>query len=183
MNAALITECLRALSDKLASREMLVSDAIISALKILRIMFTDDRLKKLNRELLGYLDEEVREFEGLWREAENGSLEGLARLGAPAYRMISGYWIPEILVRRGVTTISCCSSSRASIFCNLGAQELENLLGNLSADETTYFGIRTNKEDGSIFMCRSSQLFRLYSAVRKNVLECIDELVVVMSQT
>ncbi len=63
MNSALLTECLRELSAKLDSRDILLSDAILKALKILRIIYGNEKLQFFNRELLGYLQEEMAEIE------------------------------------------------------------------------------------------------------------------------
>lgn len=171
MNVALFTECLRALSDRLASREILVSDALISALKVLRIIFGAERLCDLNRELLGYLDEEVVEYENAGNETQ--------KLRIPEYRMISGFWMPEFLIRRGIS-MPCGTGIRSSVFCNFGACELEQMLARMRSDDTTYVGIKINPDNGMIFMCRSSQLFRLYSEIRKHVCDKIDELVTEM---
>ncbi|HEY9786030.1 MAG TPA: hypothetical protein V6D17_11550, partial [Candidatus Obscuribacterales bacterium] len=180
MYVALFTECLKALTKQLSEKQILVSDAILSSLKILRIVYDGERLTPLNRELLGYLDEEVKEFERLWREADHLSIAQLGRQGVPTYRMINGFWVEQTGSSRLRKTPSY-SGSRGTIFANFGAVELELLLARFKGDEGSYVGIKFENDGNSVFMCRSSQLFSVYSAIRENVRTQIEQLTKQMS--
>jgi hypothetical protein len=175
MNSALLSECLRELSAKLDSRDILLSDAILKALKILRIIYGNEKLQFFNRELLGYLQEEMAEFEASKKLTEEQLLPGehLA-----AYRYLTGFWVEESILKRNVKTIACLHTQKTSLFCNYGVGEIEQLMARLHCDDQNYIGIKLSESSSRVFLCRASQIYRLYSAIRHQVKLKIDALIV-----
>ncbi len=178
MNVALLSEALRDLSAKLESRDILLSDAILKALKIFRIFYTDEKLRVFNRELLGYLQEEMQEIEESRLKHDQGFVYPKQKV---AYRYLTGFWVSESILKRGVKTIACLQSERIPLFCNYGVSELELLLARLNVDEETYIGIKLVPNSQEVFLCRASQLYRMYSAIRQEVKKNIDDLILEMA--
>lgn len=174
MNSALLSECLRELSAKLDARDILLSDAILKALKVLRIFYSDDRLTFFNRELLGYLSEEMAEIDASRKCNEEGLL-----VGEPltAYRYLTGFWIDESLLKRGVRTIACLQTQKTGLFCNYGVGEIEQLMARLHCDDQHYIGIKLAEKSSRVFLCRASQIYRLYSSIRHQVKLKIDRFI------
>jgi hypothetical protein len=177
MNVALLSEALKDLSAKLESRDILLSDAILKALRIFRIFYTDEKLGLFNRELLGYLQEEMQDIEDSRVKHEQGFVFPKQVV---AYRYLTGFWVSESILKRGVKTIACLQSERIPLFCNYGVGELELLLARLNVDEETYIGIKLVPNSKEVFLCRASQLYRMYSAIRQVIKNRIDELILEM---
>jgi len=174
MNSALLTECLKELSAKLDSRDILLSDAILRALKVLRIFYGNEKLQFFNRELLGYLQEEMAAIEASKkRKEEMSSSEELS----VAYRYLTGFWVDEAILRRGVRAIACLHTQRTSLFCNYGVGEIEQLIARLHCDDQNYVGIKLSESSSRVFLCRASQIYRLYSSIRHQVKLRIDQLI------
>lgn len=174
MNSALLSECLRELSAKLDSRDILLSDAILKALKVLRIFYGNEKLQFFNRELLGYLQEEMAEIETSKRRREE---EMLPEDQLVSYRYLTGFWVEESILRRGVKTIACLHTQKTSLFCNYGVGEIEQLMARLHCDDQNYVGIKLSENSSRVFLCRASQIYRLYSSIRHRVKLKIDELI------
>lgn len=177
MNSALLTECLRELSAKLDSRDILLSDAILKALKILRIIYGNEKLQFFNRELLGYLQEEMAEIEDSRKRREEELNPEYQQDQLVAYRYLTGFWVDESILKRGVKTIACLQNQKTSLFCNYGVGEIEQLMARLHCDDQNYVGIKLSENSPRVFLCRASQIYRLYSAIRHQVKLKIDELI------
>jgi hypothetical protein len=177
MNSALLSECLRELSAKLDSRDILLSDAILKALKILRIFYSNEKLQFFNRELLGYLQEEMADIEASKKRREDGLVveEQLV-----AYRYLTGFWVEEAILKRGVKTIACLHTQKTTLFCNYGVGEIEQVMAKLHCDDQNYIGIKLSESSTRVFLCRASQIYRLYSSIRHQVKLKIDELIAEM---
>ncbi len=190
MNSALLSECLRELSAKLDSRDILLSDAILKALKILRIFYGNDKLQFFNRELLGYLNEEMVEIEACKRRKEEGgsstgdsSKKDLVKEEqAVAYRYLTGFWVEESVLKRGVKTIACLHSQKTTLFCNYGVGEIEQVMAKLHCDDQNYVGIKLSENSTRVFLCRASQIYRLYSSIRHQVKLKIDSMIAGLSE-
>jgi hypothetical protein len=178
MNSALLSECLRELSAKLDLRDILLSDAILNALKVLRIFYGNEKLQFFNRELLGYLQEEMAEIESRKKRREENTLPENQREQLVSYRYLTGFWVEESILRRGVKTIACLHTQKTSLFCNYGVGEIEQLMARLHCDDQDYVGIKLSENSSRVFLCRASQIFRLYSSIRHQVKLKIDELIV-----
>lgn len=174
MNSALLSECLRELSARLDSRDILLSDAILKALKVLRIFYGNEKLQFFNRELLGYLPEEMADIESCKKRNEE-LLSNEVQL--VAYRYLTGLWVEESLLKRGVRTIACLPLSKSSLFCNYGVGEIEQLISRLHCDDQHYIGIKLSESSTRVFLCRASQIYRLYSSIRHQVKLRIDSLI------
>jgi len=174
MNSALLSECLRELSARLDSREILLSDAILKALKVLRIFYGNEKLQFFNRELLGYLPEEMADIE-LSKRRKDELLSNEEPLAA--YRYLTGLWVDESILKRGVRTIACMPLHKTSLFCNYGVGEIEQLIARLHCDDQHYVGIKLSESSPRVFLCRASQIYRLYSSTRHQVKLRIDELI------
>ena len=174
MNSALLSECLRELSARLDSRDILLSDAILKALKVLRIFYGNEKLQFFNRELLGYLPEEMADIESSKKRKEEllSTDDQLV-----AYRYLTGLWVEESLLKRGVRTIACLPLSKSSLFCNYGVGEIEQLMARLHCDDQHYVGIKLSESSTRVFLCRASQIYRLYSLIRHQVKSRIDSLI------
>ncbi|MBA3993607.1 MAG: hypothetical protein C0469_08775 [Cyanobacteria bacterium DS2.3.42] len=177
MNSALLTECLRELSAKLDSRDILLSDAILKALKILRIIYGNEKLQFFNRELLGYLQEEMADIEASKKRREEGLNPENQQDQLVAYRYLTGFWVDESILKRGVKTIACLQTQKTSLFCNYGVGEIEQLMARLHCDDQNYVGIKLSESSPRVYLCRASQIYRLYSAIRHQVKLKIDELI------
>ena len=177
MNSALLTECLRELSAKLDSRDILLSDAILKALKILRIIYGNEKLQFFNRELLGYLQEEMADIEASKKRREEGLNPENQQDQLVAYRYLTGFWVEESILRRGVKTIACMQTQKTSLFCNYGVGEIEQLMARLHCDDQNYVGIKLSESSSRVFLCRASQIYRLYSAIRHQIKLKIDALI------
>ena len=177
MNSALLSECLRELSAKLDSRDILVSDAILKALKVLRIFYGNEKLQFFNRELLGYLQEEMDEIEASKKRREEEMLPKSQQDQLVSYRYLTGFWVEESILRRGVKTIACLHTQKTSLFCNYGVGEIEQLMARLHCDDQNYVGIKLSENSSRVFLCRASQIFRLYSSIRHQVKLKIDSFV------
>lgn len=174
MNSALLSECLRELSARLDSREILLSDAILKALKVLRIFYGNEKLQFFNRELLGYLPEEMADIE-LSKKRKEELLSTDDQL--VAYRFLSGLWVEESMLKRGVRTIACLPLQKTTLFCNYGVGEIEQLMARLHCDDQNYVGIKLSESSTRVFLCRASQIYRLYSSIRHQVKLRIDSLI------
>ncbi|HNB24188.1 MAG TPA: hypothetical protein PKZ32_17345 [Candidatus Melainabacteria bacterium] len=174
MNSALLSECLRELSAKLDSRDILLSDAILKALKILRIFYGNEKLQFFNRELLGYLQEEMADIEASRKRKEEGLVVEEQKA---AYRYLTGFWVDESILRQGVKTIACFNTQKATLFCNYGVNEIEQVMARLHCDDQNYVGIKLSEKSTRVFLCRASQIYRLYSSIRHQVKLKLDSLI------
>lgn len=175
MTTPLFSECLKKIATSLAAGDTKTSDAILLALRICRTMFPESRLKILNRELLGYLEEELLAFHKVAAcPADPDTAEdGLV----PTYRFVCGFWVPEHLTRQEMTVFSVGGSLTTKLFCNFGAREMELLMEKVGVRQDAFYALKLERESGRVFMCRSSELARVYSAMTERVCQMIDDLV------
>lgn len=176
MTTPLFSECLTKIRTSLAAGDTGTSDAILLALRICRTMFPEHRLKVLNRELLGYLEEELLFFH---QGSDSAHLDSnSAGIGSvPMYRFVNGFWVPEYLTRQEMTVFSVGGSLTTKLFCNMGAHELELLMERTAARENAFVALKREDESGRVFLARRVELSRLTQAIRERVCHVIDELV------
>src|SRR5271154_4526090 len=112
---------------RLLSREVSLSDGLLMVLRCLRSRVEERRLYWLNRELLGYCQEDL----ALFREKPKSVLSSLFfwakrddDFSEPEYRFLSGTWGKVDREGRFVP-LPAPRSGHKQVFCNIGIQQLE----------------------------------------------------------
>lgn len=170
---------LQQISRQLHRREMKVSDALLIVFRYLRNHLPAERLIWLNRELLGYRKDDLsclyekpkfRQF-SIFLPASRG-----LELEVPMYRFLSGSWGKLDACGKLV-----CSKEPAllerSIFCNIGIQQIETQLDELTDPEASLFSMSIDAESGAEFYCWSDELTRVYEAVSVKLCDFIETVI------
>jgi hypothetical protein len=154
---------LASIKSEVASGTLPVSDAILLVLILCRGSQTEEHLTLLNRELLGYLQEEIAVAEKADAEPK-----------ISAHRWLAGFWV-SLAAAKGVT-FAGSNSTRARIFYNDGMSELEALLDRVSISDLSWVSIAFDASRNAAFMCSTSSLQVVYDGARKYLCDVIDAL-------
>ncbi len=163
---------------QLSAKEMNVSDALLLVSRCLRQKLAPDRLVWLNRELLGYRKEDLS---GFYDKPRFGGLAVLfqakrSELEVPQYRFLLGAW-GRI---DGHGKLLCVHEPRLmekTIFCNIGVQQIETQLEEMSEPGSSLFSMSADQETGCEFYCWSRELVRVLESVRAKLCQFIDTVI------
>jgi len=156
---------------RLVSREINLSDALLMVLRCLRSRIEERRLRWLNRELLGYCQEDL----ALFRFKSKTVLSNLIfwvkkddQLAVPEYRLLSGTW--GKVDRDGIfVPLQASRFGHKQVFCNMGVQQLELQLDELTAAGVKFFNVTIDPSTGAEFFCSRSEMLRINEAVRQRL--------------
>jgi hypothetical protein len=151
-------------------RETKLSDALLMVLRCLRSKIEERRLLWLNRELLGYHEEDLALFDERPKSVFSNLIFWAKKdeLSAPQYRFLMGTWgnvdrdgrfMPRPIPR----------FDRKHVFCNIGVQQLEVRLDELRAAGVTFFNLAIDPPTGADYFCQTSELVRINESVRERL--------------
>lgn len=166
----IITSYLRTARNNLAKDRASLSDSILAVLRVCSGLLSSRQRTILNRELLGYLPDEVGDILAATGEGVGG-IENL-----PLHRFLMGYWVPLAKAElpgwfsSGYVVEEC-------IFYNYGMCELESILDKVSISEATWVSVIFDESNRRCFMCRTSELKNLYDRSRRNMCEIVDDII------
>ena len=170
----LISRYLKCIKNDVAAGQGLLSDALISSLKVIRTMVGEERSNFFNRELLGYTDDEASSFEASIKSAK-GKRQSIADF-TPAHRMIAGYWVT--LTGTDWQQVPCSLDNRIeSIFYSHGVCELEEVLGRVTVSDATWISVAHDEEENRVFMSRTSELGKLRDRCSKTFCKHVDMII------
>lgn len=180
----MLQDQLSRIKTQLANKELTVSDGLLLTVRALRGRLPESKLIWLNRELLGYRQEDLEEFSDkepkknpfpkivmLWSPSKKQDSE---KLTSPTYRFLQGTW-GKIDEAGGMTTITEPQLMEKSIFCNIGIQQLEAQLTEMEDPLNGLFSMSFDRATGAEFYCYSRELVRIQEAVRIKLCQFIDE--------
>jgi hypothetical protein len=170
---------LNAIRSRVASGRLSLTDAILSMLKICRSIFPDEYMRPLNRELLGYLPEEVESFaenlESLLASYKDKSEEPKYNSNdlKPSYRLLPGSWVSyaQTLIP---TLVDQNSVPEEHLFYAEGIMELEDLLNRVSISDNVWVCVAADRNNKAAFMCTTKNLQSMYDLIRAKILDYLD---------
>lgn len=154
---------------QLEKNEIKLSDALLFTVRFLTSKVDKKQLAWLNRELLGYLREDLDSFFDKNRESE---------FPLPSYRFLEGAWGREC--KDGmIIHVQTPRLKEKQIFCNIGIQQIETQLKELKdmdpqSFESNVFCMSFDPTTGAQFYCHASELEKIYQSVRERLMEFID---------
>ncbi|MBX3148993.1 hypothetical protein KF728_02465 [Candidatus Obscuribacterales bacterium] len=167
---------------QVADRELKLSDALLLVLRSLRERMPEERLTWLNRELLGYRQDDLEALSDQ-RMGLNMFLAWIsesrrrAPLEVPGYRFLDGVW--GRIDRSGrLVSVMEPELSQRQIFCNIGIQQIELQLDEMEHPTEALFSLSFDERTGAEFFCESAELVRVYEHVRAKLLEWLDKVIV-----
>lgn len=168
---------LELLSEQLRVADIKLSDGLIITLRMLRDQMPAEELLWLNRELLGYRQDDLDAL----NEPAQSPLVVLVKppgkkqtLAFPSYRFLTGSWGKMDRAGRFV----CVDEKRLagrSIFCNIGIQQIETQIDEL--DGEGLFSMSYDASTGAEFYIRSKELNRVYESVREKLCNFVDAVI------
>lgn len=177
----MLVDKIESIRDQVYDREMKLSDALLLVLRCLRERLPEDRLTWLNRELLGYRQDDL--------EALNEHHMGLnmflawisetkkrTPLEVPGYRFLDGVWGRIDRAGRLVSVMEPELAQR-QIFCNIGIQQIELQLDEMEHPTEALFSLSFDERTGAEFFCESAELVRVYEHVRAKLIEFLDKVI------
>lgn len=165
---------LKRIKNQLAAGRISVSDAILSALKLSRGAIPEGRLRLLNRELLGYLDEESKYVIGRFKDTE--SIATAWESDIPLHRLLVGSWVPlSASLMRGAHQKPALEA-KDHHFYSEGICELETLLQRVTISDQTWISVATDDELNRVFMCTTSALQNLYDLAKARLCDYLEYL-------
>jgi hypothetical protein len=173
-NIALLSSCLAETKANLKNGDILVSDAILTMLRVGRILFGETRLAPMVRELLGYSDSEAKTAVEYFRstEAEEDSFSN----AFPLHRVMRGYRVPIFAVLGQLSTQSRVAVSKDLMFCDLSAREIENIVEDCLSSKAPYLVMGYEEDTTTVCMLRSSEMIQMLKCMAERVCKFIDEL-------
>ncbi len=172
---------LESIRDQVKDREMKLSDGLLLALQCLRQKLPEERLIWLNRELLGYRQDDLDALHdnhvGLnlflsWisESRRRPSLE------VPSYRFLDGVWGRIDRTGRLVSVMEPELAQR-QIFCNIGIQQIELQLDEMDQPMDALFSLSFDERTGAEFFCESRELVRVYDHVLFKLIEFLNSVI------
>lgn len=178
---------LESIRHQIEDREMKLSDALLLVLRCLRDRIPEERLVWLNRELLGYRQDDLEALS----EHPMGLQLFLAwiseprrrpLLEVPSYRFLDGVW--GRIDRSGkLVSVMEPELCQRQIFCNIGIQQIELQLDEIDHPHDALFSLSFDERTGAEFFCESQELERVYDHVRFKLIEFIDKLIVELNRS
>jgi hypothetical protein len=153
---------------ELKSGSISASDAIIKGLVFLRQVLPSERLLLLNRELLGYLDDEVVR---ICLEINNLSGDDVSSLWTkkiPIYRVLRGTWVP---LATSELTYVILKKQHGTEFCfySEGLISLEERLEELKNNGNLLCRLSLDPNGKATFVVHSQDLLTCYEYIREQV--------------
>ncbi len=172
---------LKQIRNQLNRREIKVSDALLLSLRALRGQLPEERLLWLNRELLGYRQEDLSalvekknkfpQISLLWAPNFRRS-----ETAPPDYRFLSGTW-GRVDDAGQLVCVTGTVLAQRNIFCNIGIQQIETQLEEMDDPLSGLLSMSYDENTGAEFFCLSKELVRIYDAVQFKLAEFIDEVI------
>jgi len=178
---------LQMIRGQLRRREVKVSDALLIVSRCLRDKLPEERLRWLNRELLGYRADDLAILCDKPKFPQLGLLlvplsNKKHDLEVPQYRFLSGSWGRMDLTGR-LVRVNAVHLVEKSIFCNIGIQQIEVQLDETEDPINSLFSMSLDERTGAEFYCWSRELVRVYEAVRGKLGEFIDNVLEELKST
>jgi hypothetical protein len=161
---------IRIIRKEMAAGRLPVSDAILLILKVCRGSLRQTHLQFLNRELLGYLEEEMGEAKCRQVDGKPDWLNSSAH--DKQHRLLSGFWVSLTPVR--ALAVVRQPSQRDTIIYNEGMSELEATLDRVSISDLNWVSIAVDTPRNAAFMCSTSSLQVVYDGARAQLCDFID---------
>lgn len=155
---------------QLARGEIKLSDALLIISRVLNRKISGKRLLWMNRELLGYLQEDLKSLLN-----ESGLQFEKAHMPVPEYRFLAGVWGKPDRDGR-ILHLDTPRLKEKRIFCNIGIQQIETQLETLnrSKDVDNIFCMSFDAMTGAQFFCTAEEIERLYGSVSRRLIDFID---------
>jgi len=177
----MLLQKLDSIKHQVVDREMKLSDALLLVLRCLRERIPDDRLTWLNRELLGYRQDDLEALSD-HHMGLNMFLAWISEprrrtpLEVPSYRFLDGVWGRIDRSGRLVSVMEPDLAQR-QIFCNIGIQQIELQLDEMDQPMDALFSLSFDEKTGAEFFCESAELVRVYDHVRVKLIDFLDKVI------
>lgn len=151
------------IKERLECREIPLSDALLMVLRCLRGRVEESRLAWLNRELLGYCEEDLELFRMRSKSLFTNLLFWARRdseMAAPQYRFLTGTW-GRVEQDGRFIPLPAPLSGHKQVFCNIGIQQLEVQLYELACAQVKFFNVTVDPATGAEFYCSTSEMQRV----------------------
>ncbi|MDR3615169.1 MAG: hypothetical protein P4L53_16550 [Candidatus Obscuribacterales bacterium] len=169
---------LERVKQQLTDNSVNTSDAILRILNCLRPIEGFEYVGFLNRELLGYSNEDI---DRIAEKKEHSATADLVISGSYSTfsqgdeltidRVLPGLKVEIEIAEDG--TITVADESRVStIFCSCGIIEIEQLL---SKHPELYAAVDYDESTNCVFMCKTKHLKRLNDSLRKKICRFLDD--------
>lgn len=177
----LLLHKLESIRHQIVDREMKLSDALLLVLRCLREIVPEERLVWVNRELLGYRQDDLEALS----EQHMGLNIFLAWISesrkrpvleVPSYRFLDGVWGRIDPTGRLIAVVEPELAQR-QIFCNIGIQQIELQLDEIETPTDALFSLSYDERTGAEFFCESRELVRVYDHVRFKLIEFLDKVI------
>lgn len=154
---------------QLERKEIKLSDALLITARFLNNQLKKKQLTWLNRELLGYLKEDL---EGFFNAKDE------SKFPLPDYRFLRGSWGRECDDGM-IIHLETPRLKEKRIFCNIGIQQIETQLLELKEKnsepmEDNVFCMSFDPATGAQFYCNATELEKIYLSVKQRLLDFID---------
>ncbi|MBI1272222.1 hypothetical protein GC174_17475 [bacterium] len=155
---------------QLARGEIKLSDALLIISRMLNRKISGKRLLWMNRELLGYLQEDLASLTN-----ESGPQFEKAHMPIPEYRFLAGVWGKPGGDGR-IFHLETPRLKEKRIFCNIGIQQIETQLATLNRRKgvDSIFCMSFDALTGAQFFCTAEEIERLYGSVSRRLIDFID---------
>jgi hypothetical protein len=164
---------LKRIKNRLMAGRLSVSDAILSTLKLCRGAIPESRLCLLNRELLGYLNEESKDI--VVRFSGSEEMTNAWEKDAPLHRLLLGSWV-SLAKSPPANQAWPNGILKDQFFYSDGMCELESLLARVTISNQTWISVASDQEQNRVFMCTTSALQGIYDLAKAALCEHLDRL-------
>lgn len=157
---------LETISAKLSNGELKLSDALLFVARFLNGKVPTSQLVWLNRELLGYLKEDLESI-------FTNSRSIVPPLAMPEYRFLNGSW-GKAFQTGEIETLDHRDKIDKQVFCNIGIQQIETQLFELEKTSYNVFSMCFDPKTETQFYCYTDELKRLYQSVTDRLIRFIE---------
>lgn len=154
---------------------MKLSDALLFVSRFLTNKVEGHKLTWLNRELLGYLKEDLEPIFDERKKVSEARSKLDRSLPVPSYRFLTGAWGRQNSDGM-VIHIEIPRLKEKKIFCNIGIQQIETQLSQLDDPAMNVYCMSFDPTTGAQFYCYAEELDRLYLSVSNRLIDFIDSI-------
>lgn len=139
-----------------------LSTALLHTQRVLSGLIPESDVLWLNREVLGYLEEERHDICSRLDEIDADNIDEKLAFQLPVHRTLPGLWLSWAPTAKSSTP----SAVPGAILCLRGVIEFEPFLGDEPAHSANYIPLEYNEEKGFAFLCDVRDVLEMHNRIK-----------------
>lgn len=159
-----LVEKLAEIRNGVLSGKIDLSTGLLHTQRVLSGLIPDADVRWLNREVLGYLEEEREEISQKLDEMDSLNIQPALAAELPVHRTLPGLWLSWVPSEK-----TAPSAVPGAILCLRGVIEFEHLIMEEPSSQPSYVPLEYNEEKGFAFLCDVRDIQEMHNRIRERL--------------